>query len=172
MAMTVEHHLAYMRAALAVAEQGLVAGELPIGAVVVLNDQIIATAHTAERSQGRLLVHAELLALEAADQLRPFPGKRREATLYTTCEPCLMCLGAAMSFFVGQVVYAVEAPSDGATKLVQQWTRQQADFPAYQVPQITGGVLRREAIALFQQYVTTQPAGPLWAWAKTMAALA
>jgi len=171
-AMTVDQHLPYMQAALAVAEQGLAAGELPIGAVVVLNDQIIAAAHTAERRQGRLLVHAELLALEAADQLRPFPGRRREAILYTTCEPCLMCLGAAMSFFVGQVVYAAEAPSDGATGLVNQWTRQQADFPAYQVPQITGGVLRREAIALFQHYVATQPTGPLWAWAKTMAALA
>lgn len=163
----------FMHAALAVAKQGLAAGELPIGAVVVLDGQIIAAAHTAEKAEQRLLVHAELLALEAADRLCPFPGKRRDVTLYTTCEPCLMCMGAAMSFFLGNVVYAVEAPSDGATALVQQWQRQEADFAAYRLPQIIGGVLRSEAIELFAQYLTMHPAGSgMWTWAKSMAALA
>lgn len=164
-------HTHFMRAALAAAEQGLAAGELPIGAVVVLNGEIIAAAHTAERAQGRLLVHAELLALEAADKLQPFPGQRRDVILYTTCEPCLMCMGAALSFFLGSVVYAVEAPSDGATALVQQWTRKADDFPAYQLPQISGGLLRAEAIALFKQYVARHTTGGMWEWAKIMAAL-
>jgi tRNA(adenine34) deaminase len=63
-------------------------GELPIGAVVVLNNEVIAAAHTTEKTEGRLLVHADLLALEAADRIKPFPGKRREAALYVTGEPC------------------------------------------------------------------------------------
>ena len=110
----------FMREALRQAQAGLDKGELPIGAVVVLNDQIIASAHTLERSEQRLLVHADLLALEAADKLTPFPGNRRDVKLFVTCEPCLMCLGAAMSFFVGQVYYGHEAPGDGAVELVKQ----------------------------------------------------
>jgi len=165
-------HEKFMQAALDVAQAGLAAGELPIGAVVVLDGQIIAAAHTAERTEKRLLVHAELLALQEADQLQPFPGRRRDVLLYTTCEPCLMCMGAAMSFFLGTVVYAVEAPSDGATTLVQAWQRNAAAFPAYQLPTIIGGILRTEAIALFQRYVAShRPGGGFYDWAKAMAAL-
>lgn len=165
-------HKHFMRAALATAEEGLAAGELPIGAVVVLNGEIIAAAHTAERGERRLLVHAELLALEAADKLVPFPGRRRDVALYTTCEPRLMCMGAAMSFFLGTVVYAVEAPGDGATGLIQGWQRKQNDFPAYQLPQIVGGVLRTEAIALYKKYVASQASGGgMWEWANVMATL-
>jgi tRNA(adenine34) deaminase len=69
----------FMRKALDMARQGLEQGELPIGAVVVLNQEVIAAAHTREKTEGRLLVHADLLALEAADKLQPFPGRRRDA---------------------------------------------------------------------------------------------
>src|SRR3954470_4632583 len=100
----------FMTAALQIAADGLERGELPIGAVVVLGDEIIASAHTAERAERRLLVHAELLALDAADRLTPFPGRRRDVRLFTTLEPCLMCLGAAMSFGLGEIHYALKSP--------------------------------------------------------------
>jgi tRNA(Arg) A34 adenosine deaminase TadA len=111
-----------------VAADGLAAGELPIGAVVVLDDAIVASAYTQERTQRRLLVHADLLALDAADRL--VGRRRRDATLYVTLEPCLACLGAAMTTMVGSVVYALESPSDGATSLVSEWnrTRRREDF--------------------------------------------
>lgn len=118
----------WMRQALRLAAEGLAKDELPIGAVVVLDSRVIAAAHTMERSTGRLLVHAELLALEDADRRWPFPGQRRDARLFTTLEPCLMCLGAAMSFFVGEVYYAVESPGDGAISLIRQWQRNEQDF--------------------------------------------
>ena len=164
-------HEHFMRSALAVARTGLDRGELPIGAIVVLNGQIIASAHTQEVEQKRLLVHADLLALEAADRLNPFPGNRRNCTLYVTGEPCLMCLGAAMSFFIGEVVYGHEMPSDGAVSLVQGWQRQESDFPSYRLPQIAGGVLRQEGIDLFKEYVKRHSSGATWNWAKTIAAL-
>ena len=164
-------HERFMREALIVARQGLDRGELPIGAVVMLNGQIIASAHTQEVMQGRLLVHADLLALEAADRLSPFPGNRRDCSLYITGEPCLMCLGAAMSFFIGEIIYGHEMPSDGAMSLVQGWQRQERDFPNYQVPRITGGVLRQEGIDLFKEYVAQHSSGGMWEWAKTVAAL-
>jgi tRNA(adenine34) deaminase len=164
-------HERFMREALAVAREGLEKGELPIGAVVVLNGQILAAAHTRERAEGRFLVHADLLALEAADRLHPFPGKRREVQLYVNLEPCLMCLGAAMSFFLGEVYYGLESPGDGAVAVVQQWEKKHTDFPGYRVPHIQGGVLREETIALFGEYVARHSSGAMWEWAKTIAAL-
>jgi tRNA(adenine34) deaminase len=161
----------FMHEALKVAREGLEKGELPIGAVVVLNGKIIASAHTKEKEEGRLLIHAELLALEAADRIKPFPGRRRDVQLFVTGEPCLMCLGAAMSFFLGKIYYGHEVPSDGAVALVQQWRRKEEDFPNYQVPRIEGGLFRAEGIALFQEYVARHTSGALWAWAKTIASL-
>ena len=143
----------FMREALKVAEAGMEQDNLPIGAVVVLDGRVIAAAHTAEVTEHRLLVHAELLALEEADRLRPFPGKRRETALFTTLEPCLMCFGASMSFLVGSVYYALESPADGAVHLAQNWQRDEAAMPAYRLPQVYSGLLRQESINLFKAYV-------------------
>ena len=161
----------FMRQALDKAQVGLDNGELPIGAVVVLDGRVIAAAHTEERAQGRLLVHTDLLALEAADRLRPFPGSRRDAALFVTGEPCLMCLGAALSFFLGAVYYGHECPGDGAVSLVRGWQRKEEDFPNYRLPRIEGGILRDEGIVLFREYGARHSQGALWEWAKTIAAL-
>jgi tRNA(adenine34) deaminase len=159
-----------MRQTLALADQAIERGEMPIAALVVLDGHIIASAHTAERREGRLLVHAELTALEQADRLKPFPGKRREAVLYTNLEPCLMCLGAAMSFQLGAIVYALESPGDGAVALVQGWQRDEELLPGYRVPAITGGLLRQESICLFQRWLDLNPpGGPIWEWVKSLA---
>ena len=159
----------YMRQTQALAETAIECGEMPIAALVVLDGRVIASAHTAERREGRLLVHAELLALEQADRLKPFPGQRREATLYANLE---MCLGAAMSFQLGAIYYALESPSDGAAALAQGWRRDEEAFAGYQVPAITGGLLREESICLFQQWLDRNPpGGPVWEWVKSLADL-
>ena len=158
-----------MREALRVAEVGLAAAELPIGAVVVLGDEIVAEAHTAERREGRLLVHAELVALDRAD--RVLGGRRREATLYSTLEPCLGCLGAAMTVMIGTIVYALPAPSDGAASFAGEWDarRGAADFPAYVLPQIRGDVLARQSCELFARFIKqTGSSDPLAQWARTL----
>jgi tRNA(adenine34) deaminase len=160
-----------MGEALKVAAAGLERGELPIGAVVVLGEEIVAAAHTTERAEGRFLVHAELLALDAADRIKPFPGNRRDVRLFVTLEPCLMCLGAAMAFFLSEVYYALESPGDGAAALVQGWQRDASAFPAYRVPAIRGGILRQESLALFQEYASRHPSGAKGEWARTLAAL-
>ena len=82
-----------------------------------------------------------------------------------------MCLGAAMSFFLGEIYYGHESPSDGAVRLVQNWQRKETDFPSYRVPNIVGGILRNEAIALFKEYVARHSSGGMWEWAKTVAML-
>ncbi len=167
-----------MRVTLGLAAWALEQGELPIAAHVVLDggDQIavIAWATTAEWREGRRLVHAELLALDSADRLRPFPGRRGDAVLYTNLEPCPMCLGAAMSFGVGAVCYALESPSDGAVALFRDWRRDENEMPGYRLPEIHGpeafgAALRDESIALFRRYADEQPPGPLRDWALTLA---
>ncbi len=161
----------YMRQTLALAKSALEQGELPIAATVVLGDRVIASATTVEKREGRLLVHAELLALEAADKLKPFPGSRRAVKLFTNLEPCMMCLGAAMSFCIGEIYYGLESPSDGAVVLARNWGRQEQLFPGYRLPAITGGVLRQESLCLFRAYVARHSSGPVWEWAKSLADL-
>jgi tRNA(adenine34) deaminase len=163
--MTSDDH--FMQQALAVAEAGLEKGELPIGAVVVSEGKVIASAHTQEKTQGRFLIHADLLALDAADRLRPFPGRRREATLYVNLEPCLMCMGAAMSSFVGNICYGLSSPGDGAVQVVKHWARDSGAFPAYCVPNIRGGVLQQRTLELFEIYVGRHPTGPMTDWARS-----
>jgi tRNA(adenine34) deaminase len=161
----------YMRKTIAMADKAMENGEFPIAAIVVLDDKIIASASTAERREKRFLIHAELLALEAADKLGLSYEKRRAAKLFTNLEPCLMCIGAAMSFFIGEIYYALESPADGAVDVVKTWQRKVEDMPGYQLPKITGGVLRKTSIDLFKKYITVCPLGPMRDWAETLTKL-
>lgn len=165
---TPEH---YMRQVLDLAAEALRLGELPIAAIVVLDGRIIARGTTSERREKRFLGHAELVALEEADRLHLSYEERRRTELFTNLEPCLMCMGAAMSFFLGGIQYALESPGDGAVELVKAWVRREQDIPAYQLPEVRGGLLREESIALFAEYVRTHPPGPMRAWAQTLADL-
>jgi tRNA(adenine34) deaminase len=102
-----------MQAALAEARAGLAAGEVPIGAIVVLDDVIIGQAHNAPIASSDPTAHAEVLALrEAARKTGNYrlPG----AALYATLEPCVMCCGAAIHARVARVVYGALDPKAGA----------------------------------------------------------
>lgn len=158
----------WMAEAIAVATEGLLIGELPIGAVVVADDEIVGRAHTEEHRQGRLLVHAELLALEQAD--RAVHWDRGSATLYTTLEPCLMCLGATATAMVGRLVFALPSESDGAARLAESWSRNRSgDLPHVQLPSVKSGTGRAESEALMAQFVARRrEQDPMAQWAKTL----
>jgi tRNA(adenine34) deaminase len=149
-----------MREALRLAEQGLAAGDQPIGALVAVEGEVVASARWRLRP-GRLLDHAEVVALRAADGDPRVRGRRRDATLYTTLEPCLMCMGTAMSFGVGRVVYALEAPADGASEIAAVWQpdlgHPPAGYPIYAVPEVVGGVCREESLALATAFADEHP---------------
>jgi tRNA(adenine34) deaminase len=165
---TPEH---YMRQALTLAAEALELGEFPIAAIVVLDDRIIARAMASEEREKRFLGHAELVALEEADKMGLSFEERSAAKLFTNLEPCLMCMGAAMSFFLGEIYYGLESPGDGAVNLVRGWARKEDDIPGYQIPKITGGLLREESIKLFEAYVARRPPGPMRDWAQTLTKL-
>jgi tRNA(adenine34) deaminase len=160
-----------MRRVLALAREALERGEFPIAAVVVLDGNVIAQAAASEQREKRFLGHAELVALEEADRQRLSFDERRRTQLFTNLEPCLMCIGAAMSFFLGEIIYGLESPGDGAVGLVQSWVRNEEDIPGYQIPRLTGGLLREESIRLFEEYVARRQPGPMRDWAETIAGL-
>ena len=158
----------WMTAAIDLAREGLGSGELPIGAVVVDRGRIVGRAHTQERRERRFLVHAELLALDEAD--RSTGWDRRSSTLYTTLEPCLMCLGAAATTMVGRVVYALSSRGDGAAQLARDWELgRSGDLPHVALPTIVGGIGTADAASLFEAFVEQRPGDdPMARWARTL----
>ena len=102
----------YMRMALAEAGKALAAGEVPIGAVVVSHDRVIARAHNLTETLCDPTAHAEMQAITmAASELG---GKYlQECTLYVTVEPCVMCAGAIGWAQVPRVVYGCADPKRG-----------------------------------------------------------
>jgi tRNA(adenine34) deaminase len=107
------HHEDFMREALAQAGAAFATGEVPIGAVVVVEGQVVARGHNRSISDVDPTAHAEIVALRAAATAL---GNYRltGATLYVTVEPCLMCVGALVHARVGTVVFGAAEPKSGA----------------------------------------------------------
>jgi tRNA(adenine34) deaminase len=158
-----------MQLTIQLAKEALDKGELPVGAMIFLDDEVIAAHYTSEKTDKRFLVHAEIKALLEADAKGYSIRQRKQMQLFVTLEPCMMCLGAAMSFFIGEIYYALESPIDGAVHLAQNWNPQSEEIPGYTLPQIAGGVLREESRALFAEYIQRNSTGPLYELAKSLA---
>lgn len=165
------NHMECMKLDIEIAGEALDQGELPIASVLVLGEEVIATGITTEVRDRRFLVHAELNTLLKADQLNLRFSDRRKSRLYTNLEPCMMCLGASMSWFLGEVYFSLESPGDGAVEMAKGWARNEEDMPSYKLPKIEGGLLREESIDLFKKYIEKHNSGPMWEWAKTLASL-
>lgn len=104
-----------MAAALAEAEVGAAAGEVPVGAVVVRDGRIIARAHNAPRAMHDPTAHAEMLAIRRAAQVL---GSERleQCELWVTLEPCAMCAGAIAHARIARVYYGASDPKGGAVE--------------------------------------------------------
>jgi tRNA(adenine34) deaminase len=102
-----------MRAAIEQAQLGLAAGECPIGAVLVVDDEIVSRAFNQPIGSVDPTAHAEVLVLRDAARTR---GNYRltDAIVYVTVEPCLMCVGALVHARVREVVYGAAEPKTGA----------------------------------------------------------
>ena len=156
-------------AALAVAAEGLAAGEHPIGAVVVLGDEIVGRAHTSEKTLARRLVHADLLAMTQADERLGWRPRAHPLQLAVTLEPCVMCLGAAMALGVREIYYALESPADGGAVIAAE-RRRAPEPPWFATPTMTGGIRREESRALYRRWRASAPPGVLRDWADTLLA--
>jgi HAD superfamily hydrolase (TIGR01509 family) len=140
---------ALMREALAEARRGLASGEAPIGCVVADGSgQVIARGHNQFNCSRDRTAHAEMVAFrECAGRI---PHDARDHILVSTLEPCVMCTGAAMEAAMDTIVYGLQAPADSGTGRVQP-----PETPESQMPRIIGGVLAREARALFESFANT-----------------
>ncbi len=102
-----------MEEALREAEKALKKGEVPIGAVIVSNDKIIARGHNLKETSANPTAHAEIIAIKKASEKL---GKWRllNSTIYVTLEPCLMCMGALIQARVERLVFGCFDPKAGA----------------------------------------------------------
>ncbi len=106
-----------MRLCLIEAERAARLGEVPVGAVVVVGDQIVGRGHNLRETTGDPTAHAEVVALrEAARSLGHW--RILDATLYVTLEPCAMCAGALVNARVKRLVYGCVDPKAGAVESV------------------------------------------------------
>ena len=145
-----------MREALAQAEEALREGQLPVGAVAVIDGQIVAKGRRFIKSN-QLLDHAETAALRQVHENQA-TYRNRNVCIYTTLEPCAMCFGTIMHSRVSKVVFALADPYGGATDIVDGYKQIR-----YQVskPEIIGGVLESEAAELFDRFFRSSEE-PFW----------
>ncbi|WP_049753651.1 tRNA adenosine(34) deaminase TadA [Alkalilimnicola ehrlichii MLHE-1] len=130
-----------MRRALALADQAEAAGEVPVGAVLVLDDREVAVGSNQPITARDPTAHAEVVALRRAGEVL---GAYRLSgtTLYVTLEPCTMCIGAIIHARVKRVVFAASDPKTGACGSVFAL----ADAPEHNHhPEVVGGLLATEA---------------------------
>ena len=131
-------------------EQAMVAmnmGEVPVGAVIVRGQELVAVAHNRCHTDGIATAHAELLAIEDACR-KTGSWRLEDCTLYVTLEPCPMCAGAAINARIPRVVFAARDPRMGACGSL-------IDLSAYPLeirPQYVGRVLEGEALDLLQHF--------------------
>ena len=137
----------WMKLALKEAEAAAELGEVPIGAVIVRGDEVIASAHNLCHTKGLATAHAEVLAIDEA--CRKTGGWRlADCTLYVTLEPCPMCAGAAINARIPRVVFAAKDPRMGACGSL-------LDLSAYPLeirPEYVSRVLEHEALDLLQKF--------------------
>ena len=138
----------FMRLALAEAEKALLAGEVPVGAVIVRGGEVVASAHNGPVGLKDPSAHAEILALRRAAAAE---GNYRLAgvTLYVTIEPCLMCAGALVHARVSRLVFGAPDPKGGA--VVSLYGVLQDARLNHRVD-VTGGVLREACSEILSRF--------------------
>lgn len=143
-----KEHVKFMREALIEARKAYALGEVPIGAVIVKEGEIIARGHNLRETFADSTAHAEIVAMrEAARKLGDW--RLSGTTLYSTIEPCTMCGGAIVQFRVDNLVYGAPDPKAGAVDSIIDVVRE----PRFnhQVA-VVSGVLEDECREIIQQF--------------------
>jgi tRNA(adenine34) deaminase len=138
----------FMRLALREAERALEHGDVPIGAVVVRDGEVIAAARNERELRGDPTAHAEVLALREASA-RLGTWRLLDTALYVTLEPCAMCAGAIVLGRVPRVVYAADDPKAGAAGSVLDVL---AEPRLNHRPAVAHGLLAEEAADLLRAF--------------------
>lgn len=157
-----------MKLVLALAEEGMKQGEIPIAAIIFHGDDIVPKAYTTEKKERQYLVHAELQAMLEMDK-RKYPIKtRKEMQLFTNLEPCMMCFGTAIHSFVGEVYYSLHSPTDGGAIWVEKTWNDYHTASLFKLPKIYSGILEEESKELFKKFLEIHPKSGVSDWVKTL----
>jgi tRNA(adenine34) deaminase len=142
----------YMHLAIAQAQAAALRGEVPVGALVVLEDRILAAEGNRTITDCDPTAHAEIVALRVAARKA---GNHRliGASLYVTVEPCAMCAGALVQARVARLVYGADEPKGGAIRSCMQVL----DAPAlnHRV-EVVSGILAEESVQLLQSFFSAR----------------
>lgn len=135
----------FMGQALRQAQLAFDADEVPVGAVVVIDNKIISRGYNQVETLSDPTAHAEIIALTSAFN---FLGSKYlpDATLYVTVEPCLMCAGALYWSKIGRVVYGASDPKNGYLHITKETS------PFHPKTQLTYGVLSDECASLMKAF--------------------
>lgn len=135
----------FMRQALVQAQNAFDEDEVPIGAVVVINNKIIARGYNQVEKLQDPTAHAEIIALTSAFN---YLGSKYlpDATLYITIEPCLMCAGAMYWGKIGRIVYGAADEKNGYLRITKENT------PFHPKTELTKGVLKEECAELIKTF--------------------
>ena len=145
----------FMQVALDEAEAAKALGEVPIGAVIVFEDEIIGRGHNLRETSNDPTTHAEMVAIrQAAEKIDHW--RLLETTLYVTLEPCVMCMGAIILARIPRLVYACRDPKAGAVGSIYDFAQ---DERFNHKVEVTQGVLGAECSQLLSGFFKELRAG-------------
>ena len=135
----------FMYQAIKEAKKALEDGEVPIGAVVVMNDKVIARGHNQVERLNDPTAHGEIIALTSAFN---FLGSKylQNATIYITIEPCLMCAGALYWSKISKIVWGADDEKNGHKHITGQ------NWPFHPKTEVVKGVLKEECAELIKNF--------------------
>ena len=145
--MTINKDEYFMQKALQEAEKAFEAGEIPVGAIITVNEKIIAKAHNLTELLHDVTAHAEIQAITSASEY--LGGKYlKDCTLYVTLEPCVMCAGALFWARLGEIIYGAGEEKFGYRHYAPDIFPRRA--------KVRGGVLSEEAAELMRSFFATR----------------
>ena len=137
----------YMQQALELAKRGADLGEVPVGALVVKDGEVIARAHNERELLPDATAHAEVLAIRRACAALG-TNRLSGCTLYVTLEPCPMCAGALVNARIDRVVFGAYDARGGACGSMLRIQK----YPLYFMPAFEGGVMAEECAAVLTEF--------------------
>ena len=148
----ISSHHQWMGQALEMARLAADQGEVPVGAVMIYQGEVIAKSHNLKEGQKNATFHAEILAIQETSRIL---GRWRlsDCLLYVTLEPCLMCAGAIVQARVDTLVFGASDPKAGAVQSLYQVL---SDARLNHRPKIQGGILESECRQTLQEFFQTQ----------------
>jgi len=147
-----------MREAIAEAEAAAAEGEVPIGAVAVLDGRVVSRGHNRRRARSDITAHAEMMCLRGVWELAEGDFDLSRLSIYSTLEPCAMCTGAIVHYRIGRVVYGEADVMLGACGGAMDNARNAGVT-------VIGGVLRQECRTLLLDFFERENGQPSARWA-------